>query len=101
MQDRRFSPATIRAMNARFRTLVLLLATLATVFALAVGPAVATESAPGGEDSGKVSLPSNQHDMVGLILLGITGLFVVGAGLNAVAQLKGRRPQATGRIRWR
>lgn len=88
-------------MNARLRTFVLLLATLATLFALAVGPAVATESAPAGEESGKIEFPDNSHDRVGLIILGISGVFVLGALANATRQLKGSRPQADGRIRWR
>ncbi len=88
-------------MNARLRTFVLLLATFATLFALAVGPAVATESGAGGEESGKITFPDNSHDRVGLIILGISGLFVLGAGVNAVRQLKGSRPQTDGRIRWR
>ena len=85
-------------MNARLRTLVLTLTTAITLVALAVGPALATES---GSGDGKVPLPSNSHDQVGLIILGICGLFVVAAAINAVRQLKGSRPQATGRIRWR
>lgn len=90
-------------MNARLRTLVLLLATVATLFALAVGPAFATESAPAGgeESSGKVELPQTAHDRVGLVLLGVTAVFAVGALANAAKQLKGSRPQADGRIRWR
>lgn len=88
-------------MNARLRTYVLLLATFATLFALAVGPAVATEAGSTGEESGKIEFPDNSHDRVGLIILGISGLFVLGAGANAVRQLKGSRPQADGRIRWR
>lgn len=89
-------------MNTRLRTAFLLLAALATVFTLAVGPAVATESAPaGGDGDGKVGLPQTQHDQLGLILLGLTGLAVLGAGVNAVQQLKGRRPQTEGRFRWR
>lgn len=94
--------ATIPPMNARLRTLVLLVATVATLFALAVGPALATESAPaGGEESGKVALPDTQHDRVGLIILGVTAALALGAGANAIKQLKGQRPQADGRIRWR
>lgn len=88
-------------MTARLRTLVLLLATLATLFALAVGPAVAADSAPAGEESGKVSLPQTAHDRVGLIILGVSGVFALGALANAAKQLKGSRPQADGRIRWR
>lgn len=90
-------------MNARLRTFVLLLATLATLFALAAGPAVAADPAPAGgeESSGKIEFPDNSHDRVGLIILGISGLFALGAGANAVRQLKGSRPQADGRIRWR
>ena len=89
-------------MNARLRTLVLLVATVATLFALAVGPAMATESAPaGGEEGGKISMPETAHDRVGLIILGISGVFVLGALLNANKQLRGTRPQSDGRIRWR
>lgn len=88
-------------MNARLRTLVLLLATLATLFTLAIGPAMATESAPAGEENGKVSLPQTAHDRVGLIILGISGVLALGALANASRQLKGSRPQADGRIRWR
>ena len=89
-------------MNARLRTLVLLVATVATLFALAVGPATATESAPaGGEESGKISMPETAHDRVGLIILGISGVFVLGALVNANKQLRGTRPQSDGRIRWR
>lgn len=93
--------ASIPPMNARLRTLLLLMATLATLFALAVGPAMATESAPAGEDSGKIELPQTSHDRVGLIILGVTGAFALGALGNAAKQLKGSRPQADGRIRWR
>lgn len=89
-------------MNARLRTLVLLVATLATLFTLAIGPAMATESAPAGEEgNGKVSLPQTSHDRVGLIILGVSGVFALGALANASKQLKGSRPQADGRIRWR
>jgi hypothetical protein len=88
-------------MNARLRTLLLLLATVATLFTLAAGPVMATESAPAGEESGKVSLPQTSHDRVGLIILGVGAVFVVGALANAAKQLKGSRPQADGRIRWR
>lgn len=88
-------------MNARLRTLLLLTATLATLCALAVGPAMATESAPSGEDSGKITMPESAHDRVGLIILGLSGVFAVGALVNASRQLKGSRPQTDGRIRWR
>jgi hypothetical protein len=88
-------------MNARLRTLVLLVATVATLFALTVGPAMATESAPAGEESGKITLPETSHDRVGSILLGVFGLFGLAALANASRQLKGQRPQADGRIRWR
>lgn len=103
MQEADDPAATIRPMNARLRTFVLLLATVATLFTLALGPAMATESGPagGGEEDGKVSLPSDPHDQVGLIILGVVGVFALGAGINAVRQLKGTRPQADGRIRWR
>ena len=78
------------------------MATVATLFALAVGPAMATESAPaGGEEGGKISMPETAHDRVGLIILGVSGVFVLGALLNANKQLRGTRPQSDGRIRWR
>lgn len=88
-------------MKARLRTLTLLLAIVATLLTLAVGPAVATESAPAGEDSGKVTLPQTAHDRVGLILIGVSGVFVLAAVANATKQLKGSRPHTDGRIRWR
>lgn len=90
-----------RPMNARLRTAVTLLATVAMTLALTVGPALATESAPAGGEGGKVPLPETAHDRVGLIILGITALFALAALGNAVKQLKGSRPQADGRIRWR
>lgn len=89
-------------MNARLRLAFTLLATVATTLALTVGPALATESAPaGGEEGGKIPLPQTAHDRVGLIVLVIVGVFALGALLNAAKQLKGSRPQADGRIRWR
>lgn len=89
-------------MNARLRALTLLLATVVAVFALAVGPAVAASEGGGtGEENGKISLPQTQHDRVGLIILGIGGVFALGALANASRQLKGSRPQTDGRIRWR
>lgn len=93
--------ATLRRMNARLRTLVLLVAAIATLFAVAVGPAMATESAPAGEESGKITLPETSHDRVGLILLGVFVVMGLGGLANASRQLKGQRPQADGRIRWR
>lgn len=88
-------------MNARLRTAITLLATVAMTFALTVGPALATESAPAGEEGGKVSLPQSAYDRVGLIIIAVIGVFALAALGNAVKQLKGSRPQADGRIRWR
>lgn len=94
--------ATLRPMNARLRALTLLIATVATVFALAVAPAVAASEGGGaGEENGKISLPSTQRDQFGLVILGISGVFALGALVNASKQLKGSRPQTDGRIRWR
>lgn len=75
--------------------------------ALAVGPALATEGGGGETGAGesgettKIQLPQSAHDRVGLILLGLSGAAVVIAGANAISQLRGRRPQATGEWRWR
>lgn len=89
-------------MNARLRALTLLVATLATVLTLAVVPAVAASEGGGtGEENGKISLPQTQHDQVGLILLGVVGVFALAGLANAAKQLKGSRPQTDGRIRWR
>jgi hypothetical protein len=92
-------------MNKRLTSIALLVALAAVVMTLFAAPSFATEGggeAPAGEeDNGKIGLPQTEHDQVGLILLGITGLFVVAAGANAVKQYRGTRPQADGRIRWR
>lgn len=92
-------------MNKRLTTIALLVALAAVVMTLFAAPSFATEGggeAPAGEeDNGKIGLPKTEHDQVGLILLGITGLFAAAAGVNAVKQYRGTRPQADGRIRWR
>lgn len=83
---------------------MILLATLATALALLVAaPALATEAGNGAaaDEGGKITFPSNPHDQFGLVLIGLTGLAALGAGANAFFQLKGRRPQASGKIRWR
>jgi hypothetical protein len=85
-------------------TLVLSAALLALV--LAIGPAAAAENGGGGEGGdhgggGKIQLAQNQHEFVGLILI---GLLVIGGGaalVNARKQLRGERKQATGEWRWR
>lgn len=83
------------------KTITLALATLLALMVLAVGPAVAAEEQPAGEESGKVSLPSNPRDQLGLIILGVTAMAALLALGNAAKQLRGERPQASGRIRWR
>lgn len=91
-------------MNKRLATIALLIVLATTLTTLFAGPSFATEGggdAPAGEDDGKIGLPQTEHDQVGLILLGITGLFVLAAGANAVKQYRGTRPQADGKIRWR
>lgn len=88
-------------MKTPWKTLLLAVATALALAVLAVGPALATEAEPAGDENGKVSLPSDPHDQLGLILLGLTGVAVVLALGNAAKQLRGQRPQADGRIRWR
>lgn len=63
---------------------------------LAAGPALATE----GEHV-KTTLPESQHDLVGLVLLVITGIAALAGLANARRQLKGERDQASGEFRWR
>jgi hypothetical protein len=87
-------------MNRRLRSLCLLLATVATLLTLTVGTAVAAEDT-GAEESGKVAFPETARDRVGLVIFGVVGLAVLAGGINAVRQLKGDRPQADGKIRWR
>jgi hypothetical protein len=94
-------PASLRRMNARLKTLALLVATVATLMALTVGPAMATEEAPADEGSGKITFPETPRDQVGLVILGVTALAALAALGNAAKQLRGERPQADGRIRWR
>ncbi len=72
-------------------TVTLLLVVLATF------PSLATEG--GGTE--KVGLPTTPHDQVGLIILGGVGLAALAAGVNIWRQLRGERPQADGKIRWR
>lgn len=87
-------------MNKRLATIALLVVLATAVMTLFAGPSFATESG-GEEGSGKITLPDNEHDQLGLVLLGISGLFVLAAGANAVKQYRGTRPQADGKIRWR
>ncbi len=82
-------------MNTMRKTLVLGF-TLVMSLLLAVGPATATEG-----NHEKVSLPETQHDLVGLFLLALVGLFTLAGFVNARRQLKGERDQASGEFRWR
>ncbi len=82
-------------MNTMRNTLVLGL-TLVMSLALAIGPAAATEGT-----HEKVSLPQTQHDLIGLFLIGVVGLFALAGFANARRQLKGERDQASGEFRWR
>lgn len=86
------------ARTARHVVAVLLLA-LALFGALSLSAPAAT-AAEGGEPE-KVALPENPHDQVGLIILAASGLAVLMGGVNAWRQLRGERPQADGKIRWR
>lgn len=93
-------------MSTTKRLLLVVTAVLLSA-ALAVGPVLATEGGGGGgagDEAGettKIQLPESARDRVGLILLGLGGIAVVLAGANAISQLRGRRPQATGEWRWR
>ncbi|MBY5163498.1 hypothetical protein [Salsipaludibacter albus] len=92
-------------------------------FALAT-PALATEASEGGEpldiatevpneagapegaveagiESSKVTISDNPHDQFGLVLFGLMGLAALAMVANAVKQLRGQRPAADGKIRWR
>jgi hypothetical protein len=66
------------------------------------GGAVAEETAETEEEGGgKIQLAETPRDRVGLIMLGFLGAITAGAGITAVRQLTGTRPQATGEFRWR
>ncbi|MBW3659536.1 MAG: hypothetical protein KY457_12920 [Actinobacteria bacterium] len=85
-----------------FRKLSLVLSAALLAMVLAGGPALATESGGGGEgEGGKIELATNQHELVGLILLGALGIGGLAALVNARKQLRGERKQATGEFRWR
>lgn len=88
------------AMNKRLSTLALLVVLATVVLTLFAAPSFATE-AGGEEGGGKITFPDNEHDQLGLVILGISGLFALAAGANAVKQYRGTRPQADGKIRWR
>lgn len=88
--------ASNRQLRASGRALVVLATTVLLSLALAVGPAMATE----GEHV-KTPLPESQHDLVGLVILALTGLATLAAIANARRQLKGERDQASGDFRWR
>jgi hypothetical protein len=89
-------------MNKRRSTATMLVVLATVLMTLFAAPSFATESGGGDEEgNGKLTIPDNEHDQVGLILLGITGLFVLAAAANTVKQYRGTRPQADGKIRWR
>jgi len=80
------------------RTLLSLPALALTLVVVVAGPAAAAET--GGA---KIQLfdPTNSHDVVGVIILGMVSLFALAALVNAVRQLAGKRGQADGKFRWR
>lgn len=77
-----------------------LLVALVLGVTLALATATPSHATEGGEVE-KVDLPSNPHDQVGLIILAGTGVLVAAGAYNAFKQLRGERPQADGKIRWR
>lgn len=91
-----------RLLIAAFVT-ILLLAGPASAVQDEQSPAPTGTSAPeGGEESGRMKLPldlEDPQDLVGLGILIITGIGASLAGANMLKQLRGERPQATGR--WR
>lgn len=89
----RLAPQTARLV----RLALITMAVVVVVLLLTTFPALATE---GGEVE-KVGLPQTPHDQVGLIILGGAGLAALAAGVNVWRQLRGERPQADGKIRWR
>lgn len=89
----RFAPHSIR----RLRVVLSTAALVVVMLLISTMPALATEGG-GGE---KVGLPTTPHDQVGLIILGGVGLAALAAGVNIWRQLRGERPQADGKIRWR
>lgn len=78
---------------------------LATVLAVLIAtPSLATEAAAeegAAEEGGKITFPSDPHDQFALIIFGLMGVAALAAGANALTQLRGERPQADGKIRWR
>lgn len=78
---------------------------VATVVALLIAtPSLATEAGAdegAAEEGGKITFPSNPHDQFGLVIFGLMGVAALAAGANALMQLRGGRPQADGKIRWR
>ncbi len=101
--------STRRALQQVLLVLVALSATLTLVLAV---PAAATEGeeaptsteapAEGAEEEGgKLTISDNPHDQFGLVLFGLGGLAALAMLANAANQLRGKRPAADGRIRWR
>lgn len=67
----------------------------------AEGEAATTEGEGAAEEGGKLTISDNPHDQFGLVLFALGGLAGAAMLANAVKQLKGQRPAADGRIRWR
>ncbi len=98
-------------MSKMIRSLLVVVAASVTLLLMA-GPAPAVQgeepptlsgtSAPEGEGGGRMKLPldlEDPEDLVGLGILIATGVGVALAVSNMFKQLRGERPQATGR--WR
>lgn len=87
--------------SAHLRLLRVLLVAVALFLVLGTVGASPSIAAAEGEEAQKTELPSNPHDQVGLIILAGVGVLAAAGAYNAFKQLRGERPQADGKIRWR
>lgn len=86
----------MRTLSIQVRTTLVLALTVLVSALVVAGPAFAAS----GEHE-KIPLPETQRDLVGLVILGLTGLAFLAGAYNAFRQLKGEREQASGEYRWR
>lgn len=88
-----------RYVRSMIQRRMLQLSTLVATLLVATATAAAATEAP----EGKIQLfdPSNPHEVVGVLLLGVVAVAALAAVANAIKQLAGRRGQADGKFRWR